>query len=97
MTSNKTQKWEKLSVVGEKYRDLYSWEEEEALFREVHLRKNLLPGFMSTKGIRAMIKRFKVTGKLVQPGRGRNRITPVLVDGVKTAVRTVPDFRVCGQ
>ncbi|GFX82179.1 hypothetical protein TNCV_4398381 [Trichonephila clavipes] len=44
---------------------------------------------MSTKGIRAMIKRFEETGKLVvQPGRGRKRVTPVLVDGVKTAVET---------
>ncbi|GFW01704.1 hypothetical protein TNCV_4086191 [Trichonephila clavipes] len=42
---------------------------------------------MSTKGIRAMIKRFEETGKLgVQPGRGRKRITPVLVGAVETAV-----------
>ncbi|GFV04405.1 hypothetical protein TNCV_920261 [Trichonephila clavipes] len=52
---------------------------------EIRRSKNLLHGPMSTKGIRAMIKRFEVTGKLVQPGRGRKRVTPV-VDGVKTAV-----------
>ncbi|GFQ87326.1 hypothetical protein TNCT_456911 [Trichonephila clavata] len=34
-----------------------------------------------------MIKRFEEMGKLgVQPGRVRKRITPVLVDTVKTAV-----------
>ncbi|GFX54784.1 uncharacterized protein TNCV_2556701 [Trichonephila clavipes] len=35
MMSNKRQNWEKLSVVGEKYRDLYAWEEEEALCKTV--------------------------------------------------------------
>ncbi|GFR08249.1 hypothetical protein TNCT_523931 [Trichonephila clavata] len=44
-------------------------------------------GPMSTKGIRATIKRFEETGKLrVQPGRGRKHVTLVLLDGVKTAV-----------
>ncbi|GFQ88964.1 hypothetical protein TNCT_409371 [Trichonephila clavata] len=34
-----------------------------------------------------MIKRSEETGKLrVQPGRGHKRITPVFVDGAKTAV-----------
>ncbi|GFQ66972.1 hypothetical protein TNCT_195001 [Trichonephila clavata] len=42
---------------------------------------------MSTNGIRVMIKRLEETGKLgVQPGSGRKRVTPVLVDGVKTSV-----------
>ncbi len=37
--------------------------------------------------IRDMIKRFEETGKLgVQPGRGRKRVTPILVDAVKTDV-----------
>ncbi|GFQ99970.1 DUF4817 domain-containing protein [Trichonephila clavata] len=54
---------------------------------EFRHRKNLHCRPMSTKGIRAMIKRFEETGKLgVQPGRDRKRITPVLVDAVKTAV-----------
>ncbi|GFW72036.1 hypothetical protein TNCV_4789241 [Trichonephila clavipes] len=42
---------------------------------------------MITKGIRATIKRFKETGKLgTQSARGHQRVTTVLVDGVKTAV-----------
>ncbi len=58
-----------------------------AAVREFCRRRNLRCGPMSTKGIRAMIKRFEETGKLgVQPGRGRKRVTPVLVDAVKTAV-----------
>ncbi|GFQ99965.1 hypothetical protein TNCT_31441 [Trichonephila clavata] len=41
---------------------------------------------MSTYGIRVMIKRFEEPGKLgVQPGKGRKRVTPVLIDTVKTA------------
>ncbi|GFR31128.1 hypothetical protein TNCT_398091 [Trichonephila clavata] len=57
-----------------------------AAVREIHCRKNLLHGSMSAKGIRGMIKRFKETGKFVQPGRGRKRVTPVLFDGIKIAV-----------
>ncbi|GFT51043.1 histone-lysine N-methyltransferase SETMAR [Trichonephila clavipes] len=94
---------EKLSVVGKKCRDLHAWEGEKALckiavsrnqgecasavVREIRRKKNLLRGPMCTKGIPAMIKRFKETEKLgVQHGRGRKRVTLVLVDGVKTAV-----------
>lgn len=58
-----------------------------AAVREFRRIKNLRRGPMSTKGIRAMIKRFEETGKLgVRPGRGRKPVTPVLVDAVKTAV-----------
>ncbi|GFU06986.1 hypothetical protein TNCV_5007611 [Trichonephila clavipes] len=42
---------------------------------------------MSTNGFWVMIKGFEGTGKLeVQPGRGRKRVTPVLVEGVKRDV-----------
>ncbi|GFR10266.1 hypothetical protein TNCT_279051 [Trichonephila clavata] len=58
-----------------------------AAVHEILRRKNLLRGPMSTKGIRAMIKRSEETGKLgVQTGRGRKRIPLVLVDAVKTDV-----------
>ncbi|GFS53561.1 hypothetical protein TNCV_730221 [Trichonephila clavipes] len=76
----------KQSVVEEKCRDLYAWEEDEAsckTIREFRRRKNLRRGSMSTKGtgIRAMIKRFEEAGESgVLPGRGRKCITLVLVD-----------------
>ena len=55
--------------------------------REFRRIKNLRCGPMSTKGIRAMIKRFEGTGELeVQPGRGCKPVTSVLVDAIKTAV-----------
>ncbi|GFX74167.1 hypothetical protein TNCV_2912001 [Trichonephila clavipes] len=58
-----------------------------ATVREILRKKDLLGGPMSTKGIRAVIKRFEETGKLgVQPERGSKRVAPVLVDGVKRAV-----------
>ncbi|GFS62824.1 hypothetical protein TNCV_3202341 [Trichonephila clavipes] len=67
-----------------------SMELRERMVTEIHHRKNLLCGPMSTKGIQAMIKRFEETGKLgVQTGRGHKHdkhATPVLVDGIKTAV-----------
>ncbi|GFQ89869.1 hypothetical protein TNCT_310661 [Trichonephila clavata] len=62
--------------------------------REIRRRKNLLREPKSTKNIQAMIKRFEETGKSeVQPGRGRKRITPVLVDNVKAAVDHVRYIR----
>ncbi|GFQ81740.1 hypothetical protein TNCT_18951 [Trichonephila clavata] len=42
----------------------------------------------------AIIKRW---GKLVQPGRGRKRVPPVLVDDVKTVVDAQSDLRVWGS
>ncbi|GFU05626.1 hypothetical protein TNCV_3292151 [Trichonephila clavipes] len=52
--------------------------------REFRHRKNLQRRPMSTKVIRAMLKRFEEMGKLgAQPGRGRKRI--LFVDAVKTA------------
>ncbi|GFW64164.1 hypothetical protein TNCV_708691 [Trichonephila clavipes] len=60
-----------------------------AAVREIRIRKNLLRGTMSTKGIRAIIKRFKEMNKLgAQPRKGRKHVTLVLVGGVKTAVDT---------
>ncbi|GFR07069.1 hypothetical protein TNCT_525251 [Trichonephila clavata] len=54
---------------------------------EIRRRKNLLRVPMSAKGIQSMIKRFEEMRKLgVKPGRGRKRVTPVLVEGVKTAI-----------
>ncbi|GFQ74408.1 hypothetical protein TNCT_73341 [Trichonephila clavata] len=41
---------------------------------------------MPTKGYRAMIKRFDEKEKLIQVGGCCKRITPVLVDYVKTVV-----------
>ncbi|GFU60240.1 hypothetical protein TNCV_4249411 [Trichonephila clavipes] len=39
---------------------------------------------MPTKGIPALIKRFEENDKLgIQPGKGRKRVIPVLVDAVK--------------
>ncbi|GFV85495.1 hypothetical protein TNCV_3773191 [Trichonephila clavipes] len=107
--NNKMQNREMLSVVGEKYRDLYTWEEEEALCKtverallvelfyenkgngstavcEIRRRKDLLGVPMSTKGIRAMIKRFEETGKLrAQPESFHKHVTPILVDHLKTS------------
>ncbi|GFT36980.1 hypothetical protein TNCV_175151 [Trichonephila clavipes] len=53
---------------------------------EIRRRNNLLRGPMSTKVIRAEIKRFEEASKLVHSERSRKRITPRLVDGVKTAI-----------
>ncbi|GFX66938.1 hypothetical protein TNCV_999771 [Trichonephila clavipes] len=56
-----------------------------AAIREIRRRKILLRGPLSTKCMWAMIKGFEETGKLgVQHGRGRRRVTPILVDGAKT-------------
>ncbi|GFQ65029.1 hypothetical protein TNCT_219011 [Trichonephila clavata] len=45
-----------------------------AAILEIHPRKSLLCGPMSTKGIRTMIKRFEYTDKLgIQAGRGCKR------------------------
>ncbi|GFW28990.1 DUF4817 domain-containing protein [Trichonephila clavipes] len=57
------------------------YENTRGILREIRRIKILLRGAMSTNGIRARIKRFKETGKLGQPGRGRTS-----VDSVKTAV-----------
>ncbi|GFQ78096.1 hypothetical protein TNCT_438151 [Trichonephila clavata] len=48
---------------------------------------------MSTKGVRAIIKRFEVTGKLeVHILRNRKCVTLVLVDGIKTAVEVLSEI-----
>ena len=38
------------------------------------------------KDIRNMIKRSEETGKLIQRGRGRKPVKPVLIDAFRTAV-----------
>ncbi|GFQ69259.1 hypothetical protein TNCT_485181 [Trichonephila clavata] len=62
--------------------------------REICCRKKLVLGSMSTKRIRAIIKRFEETSKLeVQPGRAINVLHHILVMASRQLLKHSPRVR----